>query len=577
MGALTQLDGGPDDNNIPESAPQPAPQLSSQPAPQGGGLGAMLPAMGKPVSAMDQLNNLMLQRMQQTMGQQQPLADERASTLRAYQDAVQNAGRLDPMIGALRGAAAGADSSGDPSKVVKGWFGGLEDTRAENANRDARTSGIGYTDVTGRQTMANEQLRDSSIAIRSMALSQSKMLKVVPGVGLVDYRDPSNPQVIVPQSLLPQYQKIYEAAYKEATDNRMDNPEDYADSVARRAIQGAPQGVMGGHPAIGDSPTTAGQLPFGAQGPGVTTGGSPLPTAQPAQPGATAQPAAPAQSTSPDVSVNLPNGQKFTGSIQDAMMQSKQLANAGDISSAKAIQDVVLAAMKDQQSQTTQPTTLKYKDLYGTAADTATGKEIGEQLGKAYPAIVQNGADARKLMTQLDLLDKLDQNPNMPQGEKAKTLQSIRSTLSTLGVPDAGKNAAPADIYQSIASNISASMRSSLFPGGRITNYEEGILQAMGPTITHTQEGRAVIRGIMSDIARSNAAMSDAAIDYASKHGGRLDSGWLPVANRIGTEQTVRMMRNHAPLLAPLGLQPTPTGAVPIPGAQQQGADDGSQ
>jgi hypothetical protein len=188
------------------------------------------------------------------------------------------------------------------------------------------------------------------------------------------------------------------------------------------------------------------------------------------------------------------------------------------------------------------------------------GKKYGSERGGAYAKESAGWTDlygnAGKLENQLGLLKQLyGSNSDIASGSVAPVFKSLKSGLSGLGL-NMGQSSSLEDMIQSLSVNLSLHARTAdgqnLLPGS-MSNYEDQLLQNMQPGLSTTKEGRMLMIDFMTEIARSNKRMAQAASEYESQKG-RLDSGWTKLRERKSKEEMARLailqrriMAQHAP------------------------------
>lgn len=177
------------------------------------------------------------------------------------------------------------------------------------------------------------------------------------------------------------------------------------------------------------------------------------------------------------------------------------------------------------------------------AQDKSYGSKEGEGLFKEREALSQLHGANSKIVSQLNLLEELYKNPNLPQGEMADKLQSIRSGLKSLGI-QVDPNVGPADLARAISTGMSLAQKNAdghnLLPGA-MSNYEDQLLQKMAPTLTLTQEGRTALIKFMKEVASSNIRIAQEGSTLASQNGDRLPASWYKRRERVMLEEMNRL------------------------------------
>lgn len=179
----------------------------------------------------------------------------------------------------------------------------------------------------------------------------------------------------------------------------------------------------------------------------------------------------------------------------------------------------------------------QYRQAYGGEEGKALFKER-ENLNTLF------GTNAG-MVNQLNLLENLYTNPNLPEGELGPLLQRIRSGLQSVGV-DVGDSTGPADLANAVAQKMVLAQRTSdgtnLLPGA-VSNFEVQLLQSVGPTLSLTNEGRQALVRFMKEIALSNQRIAEEGTAFASQNNDMLTPGWYKRKERVMLEEMARMKR----------------------------------
>jgi len=149
------------------------------------------------------------------------------------------------------------------------------------------------------------------------------------------------------------------------------------------------------------------------------------------------------------------------------------------------------------------------------------------------------------MINQLNLLENLYSNPNLPEGELGPLLQKVRSGFQTFGV-DVGDTTGPADLANAVAQKMVLAQRTSdgtnLLPGP-VSNFEVQLLQSMGPTLSLTNEGRQTLVKFMKEVAMSNQRIAEEGSTFAAQNNEMLTPGWYKRRERVMLEEMARMKR----------------------------------
>ena len=180
----------------------------------------------------------------------------------------------------------------------------------------------------------------------------------------------------------------------------------------------------------------------------------------------------------------------------------------------------------------------QFVDPVRRTMEKGTAEETGKSLGKELTALNEGYSASGKMITQLDLMEKLYATPNMPEGELGPHLQNLRSGLKSLGIT-VGPEVGAADVARAVASNFALHLRtgegSNILPGA-MSNYEDQLLQKMSPVLSLTSEGRLALVQFMREMSKANMRMAQEANALAKAN----KSGVLPIEWHTRRERVMR-------------------------------------
>ncbi len=376
-----------------------------------------------------------------------------------------------------------------------------------------------YEDIVARQ---KEAMGGAGMATQ-LAHAALNPIQNIGGVGV----DRQTGRVIVPKDYIPIHSKIREDAYKAAVEQKMPNPEEYADRQADAYIVKVLQNASTSGPGYAQRP---GQVPLPAQGGPATVGDNVVQTPQ-----------------GPELSDPTRGGLSFDVSalspedraqVQRLIARYRANPNPGtQEATARAINDLLNSGSLKQIEP------LAYRDVPKAEMEKSTAEVTGKELGKEHASLNSAMDASNRMITQLDLLEQLYATPNMPEGELGPMIQQLRSGLKSLGV-EVGKEVGAADIARAVASNFAMHLRTgegtNLLPGA-MSNYEDKLLQQMAPGLSLTAEGRAKLVIFMKEMAKSNVRMGHEANLLADKNRGVLPSDWRTRKERVMKEEMARL------------------------------------
>ena len=190
---------------------------------------------------------------------------------------------------------------------------------------------------------------------------------------------------------------------------------------------------------------------------------------------------------------------------------------------------------------------MTYRDKRKDEQNKGYGSKEGEGLYKEYSTLNELAGTNAKLIGQLNLLEKVYSDPDIPEGELGPYLQQLRSGLKTVGI-DVSKATGPADVARAISTQMALSMKNAdghnLLPGA-MSNYEDQLLQKMAPTLSMTAEGRKALITLMKTIAFGHQRMAEEANVMAQANKGQLPPEWYQRKERIMKEEMARLRDLH--------------------------------
>lgn len=186
---------------------------------------------------------------------------------------------------------------------------------------------------------------------------------------------------------------------------------------------------------------------------------------------------------------------------------------------------------------------LRYLDKPARKMEEATGEVAGKALGEEQSDLNTARESASQMIGQLDLLKKLYETPNMPEGELANSIQQVRSGLKSIGI-DVGPEVDAANLASAISGKMALLTRTAegknLMPGA-MSDFEQKILRNLVPSLESTAEGRAALIDVMRAMAQSRIRFADEANKMAESNRGILPSEWHTRKTRLMKEEMARI------------------------------------
>jgi hypothetical protein len=346
---------------------------------------------------------------------------------------------------------------------------------------------------------------------------------------------------MIPASKSKMWEAANKAGYDHAVTNKMENPEDYGIEYANRIVGTSPKGT-----APVDTVQKQ-QVPVGTLTP---------------EPGT---PAPPKGSGGTAGTNNMPAGSKEDNKLilmQEWDLAAKAAENYRQYPESPQYQEALrnqaalrqelktsygVDPMKAPEVKSPAPIApapnLKYKDERVEAQQKGYGGKEGEGLFKERQSLTDLHAANTKLIGQLDALERVYSDPNIPQGELANLQQQIRSGLVTLGVPGA-KEVGVTDFAKALGTSLSLTQKNAdghnLLPGA-MSNYEDQLLQKMAPTLSLTNEGRVMLVQFMKQVAASNMRIAQEGTKMAGENKDMLPSNWYQRKERVMREEMAKL------------------------------------
>lgn len=337
-------------------------------------------------------------------------------------------------------------------------------------------------------------------------------------------------QKVVPASRMPMWDKARSEGYRAAVAEEHPDPEAYAIAYANKVVGLSPGGV---------APKTAEQPPV-AQLRGTPPAKIPTVTEEPKGVGVIEQNlphdvAEEVRRQTARLQANPNNAELRTSTLRRLREIAAQYPQAqGRISPEGEITPVIPPTGGPQ---------LKYMDRPGRKGEEAYKSEEGKGLYKEFESLNAAASASARMQAQLELLKNIYANPNIPEGELAPTIQSLRSGLKSLGVP-VDEAVGAADMANAVASNFALHLRTgegtNLLPGA-MSDYENRLLQKMSPALSQTNGGRLALIEYMREINKTNMRFADEARKLAAENKGVLPASWPQRRARVEKEEMARL------------------------------------
>ena len=204
-----------------------------------------------------------------------------------------------------------------------------------------------------------------------------------------------------------------------------------------------------------------------------------------------------------------------------------------------------LATLKGIQEKYSKPGNLTYLDKPARKMEESTAEIAGKALGEEHTDLNVARESSSQMLGQLDLLKKVYQTPNLPEGELANSIQQVRSGLKSIGI-DVGPEVDAANLASAISGKMALLTRTAegknLMPGA-MSDFEQKILRNLVPSLESTAEGRAALIDVMKAMAQSRIRFADEANKMAEANRGILPPDWHSRKARLMKEEMARIAK----------------------------------
>ncbi len=260
----------------------------------------------------------------------------------------------------------------------------------------------------------------------------------------------------------------------------------------------------------------------------------------------------PQQGMSTQLSVPSQAGPKGEMAIADSLRKATALAQNPETSE-QGMQQLQFLRQQYPQAQA-QPSArsttsglpqMEYKDLRVEEREKAYGGGEGKSLEKERTGLTELAGKNSQLISQLNAMNEMYSNPGMPEGALGPYVQMYRSGLTSLGIA-ADPSVNHAQVFDALAKRVALAGKSAdgtnLLPGA-MSNYEDQLLQSMGPGLAGTREGNKLLIKLMTEFAKSNMRFAEEGSRMATENKDMLPPTWNARKERIMKEEQLRLKR----------------------------------
>lgn len=190
------------------------------------------------------------------------------------------------------------------------------------------------------------------------------------------------------------------------------------------------------------------------------------------------------------------------------------------------------------------------------AGATAFSEAKAKQAAADSVKFRESWDSAQSTRGSLDLLEHLFKDPNVASGRLAEEISGLKGLAESFNVKIEGKSAEDVAIAISREMALKAKNQggNNLMPGA-MSNYEQGLLQSMSPSLAQSREGRLLLIQVFKAKAEKDARLAELAADYEDKHQ-KLDGGFYKQArewsraNPLFTPDRIQAMTEYAKRLS---------------------------
>ena len=150
--------------------------------------------------------------------------------------------------------------------------------------------------------------------------------------------------------------------------------------------------------------------------------------------------------------------------------------------------------------------------------------KVGGDYGQTFVDINKSARDSVGALNNLNLMDKLIDNPDFYSGTGGQTATALKKAAASLGIKDAD-SAAPNELFTKLSQkSVLDASGGSLGTG--FSNADRDYLNGTVANISNTPAGNRRIIGIARVVEQRKQDVAKLARDYVKTHGGRLDAGF---------------------------------------------------
>lgn len=195
--------------------------------------------------------------------------------------------------------------------------------------------------------------------------------------------------------------------------------------------------------------------------------------------------------------------------------------------------------------------------------ETEYDKKLGGLLAEDYINAQRGAATAQRDLANLHTMKQALADPNLYTGTGGEAIQAAKKAAQTLlGVEVKGVSSA--EVMQNLAKEIAVGNKQKL--PGPMSDADRQFLVDMAPNLAKTPEGNRLIIELGMAGKRWEVARAQAAREYASRNGGRLDANFYAEAGKLDAATAEEFQTIMARLKGMGEMAPrAPTAGLPDP------------
>ncbi len=155
--------------------------------------------------------------------------------------------------------------------------------------------------------------------------------------------------------------------------------------------------------------------------------------------------------------------------------------------------------------------------------ETAYDKTLNENLAKSYLGTQDASTAALRTLTTLDAMTGAMEDPNFYSGFGAEPTLAVKQAIAGLGLDPSA--ASSMETFNALSKQSALDLMGGSLGTG-FSNADRSFVVEQTANLGATKEGNKMLMDLQRKLAKRQVDVGKLANQYASEHGGRLDSGW---------------------------------------------------